>query len=123
MAYELKEYLNSINFNKDDVMKTDDITWEKKYPAYIVNKCLSYHYDTLFAANEITANKTLSRISLNSSSNVVRISFKISRIKRQSHGMKTLLLFLPLFFKNTHVDAHPKRLNFCISQGRLRSYS
>ena len=53
MAYELKEYLNSINFNKDDVMKTDDITWEKKYPAYIVNKCLSYHYDTLFAANEM----------------------------------------------------------------------
>jgi hypothetical protein len=53
MAYELKEYLNSINFNKQDVMDTTDITWEKKYPAFIVNKCLSYHYDTLIAANEM----------------------------------------------------------------------
>tara|TARA_B100000927_G_scaffold209462_1_gene170301 strand:- start:1171 stop:1566 length:396 start_codon:yes stop_codon:yes gene_type:complete len=53
MAYELKDYLNSINFTKQDVMKTDDITWEKKYPAFIVNKCLSYHYDTLIAANEM----------------------------------------------------------------------
>jgi len=53
MAYELKDYLNSINFTKQDVMNTDDITWEKKYPAFIVNKCLSYHYDTLIAANEM----------------------------------------------------------------------
>ena len=53
MAYELKEYLNSINFTKTDVMDTTDITWEKKYPAFIVNKCLSYHYDTLIAANEM----------------------------------------------------------------------
>jgi len=53
MAYELKEYLNSINFNKQDVMDTTDITWEKKYPAFIVNKCLSYHYDTLIAANSV----------------------------------------------------------------------
>ncbi len=53
MAYELKDYLNSINFTKQDVMNSDDITWEKKYPAFIVNKCLSYHYDTLIAANEM----------------------------------------------------------------------
>ena len=53
MAYELKEYLNSINFTKQDVMNTEDLTWEKKYPAIIVNKCLSYHNDTLIAANEM----------------------------------------------------------------------
>ena len=47
------DFINSINFTKQDVMKTDDITWEKKYPAFIVNKCLSYHYDTLIAANEM----------------------------------------------------------------------
>ena len=34
-------------------MATEDFTWEKKYPAYIVNRCLSYHYDTLIAANEM----------------------------------------------------------------------
>ena len=53
MAYELKDYLNSINFTKQDLMATEDFTWEKKYPAYIVNRCLSYHYDTLIAANEM----------------------------------------------------------------------
>lgn len=51
--YELKDYLNSINFSKEDVMDTTDVTWIKKYPAFIVNKCLSYHYDTLIAANEM----------------------------------------------------------------------
>ena len=51
--YELKDYLNSINFTKEDIMVTTDVTWEKKYPAFIVNKCLSYHYDTLIAANEM----------------------------------------------------------------------
>jgi hypothetical protein len=35
------------------MMATEDFTWEKKYPAYIVNRCLSYHYDTLIAANEM----------------------------------------------------------------------
>ena len=55
----------------------------------------------LFAASEITANNTLSRISLRSSINTIAISFKIKGIKRQSHALKTLLLFLPLFSK-TH---------------------
>ena len=53
MAYELKDYLNSINFTKQDLMADGDIFWEKKYPAYIVNRCLSYHHDTLPIANEM----------------------------------------------------------------------
>ena len=53
MSYELKDYLNSINFTKKDLMKSEDKDWVKKYPAFIVNKCLSYHYDTLIAANEM----------------------------------------------------------------------
>ena len=35
--YELKEYLNSINYQKNNLMETDDNMWEKKYPAYVVN--------------------------------------------------------------------------------------
>ena len=31
MAYELKEYLNSINLTKENLMETDDPMWEKKY--------------------------------------------------------------------------------------------
>ena len=39
--YELKDYLNSINFNKNDLMKSEDKEWVKKYPAFIINKILS----------------------------------------------------------------------------------
>ena len=42
--YELKDYLNAINFSKEKLLDTDDIVWEKKYPPYIINKCLSMHY-------------------------------------------------------------------------------
>ena len=41
MSYELKDYLNSINFTKENLMSEEDPTWEKKYPPFIVNKCLS----------------------------------------------------------------------------------
>ena len=51
--YELKDYLNSINFTKQDLMADGDVFWEKKYPAFIVNRCLSYHNDTLPIANEM----------------------------------------------------------------------
>ena len=36
--YELKEYLNAINFTKKNIMDSDDTMWVKKYPAFIVNK-------------------------------------------------------------------------------------
>jgi len=45
--YELKDYLNAINFSKEKLLDTDDIMWEKKYPPYIINKCLSMHYEWL----------------------------------------------------------------------------
>ena len=51
--YELKDYLNAINFDKKPLLDTEDLTWEKKYPPYIVNKCLSMHYDTIAQANEM----------------------------------------------------------------------
>ncbi len=43
--YELKDYLNSINFTKQKLLDTDDLTWEKKYPPFVINKCLSMFYD------------------------------------------------------------------------------
>ena len=39
--YELKEYLKAINQSKERLMDGEDEVWEKKYPAYIVNKCLA----------------------------------------------------------------------------------
>jgi len=48
---ELKDYLNSINITKKDVM-LDEFD-EKKYPSYIVNKCLAPFPDTIFYVNEM----------------------------------------------------------------------
>ena len=51
--YPLKDYLNSINQNKENLMDTDDPGWEKNYPPYVINKCLSQHMDTIMYANEM----------------------------------------------------------------------
>ena len=32
--YELKDYLNSINFTKKNLMKSEDKEWIRKYPAF-----------------------------------------------------------------------------------------
>ena len=34
-------------------MDSEDEQWEKKYPAYIVNKCLAPFQDTIFLVNEM----------------------------------------------------------------------
>ena len=51
--YELKDYLNAINFTKEKILDTDDLTWEKKYPPFVINKCLSMFYDCIAQANEM----------------------------------------------------------------------
>ena len=51
--YQLKDYLNAINFTKENLLDTDDQTWEKKYPPFVINKCLSVHYDCIAQANEM----------------------------------------------------------------------
>ena len=54
--YELKEYINSINYSKEKLMNTEDEMWEKKYPAYIINKCIAPFQDTIFLVNEMNRN-------------------------------------------------------------------
>jgi hypothetical protein len=51
--YPLKDYLNSINLTKENRMESDDLLWEKQYPPYIINKCMSHHMDTVMFANEM----------------------------------------------------------------------
>ena len=53
---ELKDWLNSINFTKEDL--SQDI---KEYPPYIINKCLSGHLDCILFANEMNKNHHLSK--------------------------------------------------------------
>ena len=51
---ELKDWLNSINFTKEDL--TEDIS---SYPPFIVNRCLSGHIDCVIFANEMNMNAHL----------------------------------------------------------------
>jgi len=51
--YTLASYLNAINFTKENLLDTTDETWEKKYPPFVINKCLSVHYDCIAQANEM----------------------------------------------------------------------
>ena len=49
---ELKDWLNSINFNKNNLIE-EDPSQVKEYPPYIINRCLSGHLDTILFANEM----------------------------------------------------------------------
>ena len=49
---ELKDWLNSINFTKENLIE-DDPEAIKSYQPYIVNRCLSGHLDTILFANEM----------------------------------------------------------------------
>ena len=53
IMYELKDYLNDINHEKKNLMDSEDELWEKKYPAYVINRCLSAFTDTIFYVNEM----------------------------------------------------------------------
>ena len=53
--YELKDYLNAINNTKENLLDTEDEQWEKKYPPFIVNKCVAPFTDTLMLVNEINS--------------------------------------------------------------------
>lgn len=57
--YPLKDYLNSINHTKKYLLDDEDPGWVKNYPAYIVNKCMSHHLDTIMYANEMNMNSHL----------------------------------------------------------------
>ena len=51
--YELKDYLKAINETKEPLLDSDDKTWEKKFPPFVINRCLSMFYDTIMHSNEM----------------------------------------------------------------------
>ena len=62
MSYDLfKDYLPAINHTKKNLMDSDDPMWEKKYPAFMVNKVLSGFQDTVMLSNEMNRNHFLDR--------------------------------------------------------------
>ena len=49
---ELKDWLNSINLTKKNLID-EDPSIEKHYPPYIINRCFSGHLDAIMFANEM----------------------------------------------------------------------
>ena len=56
---ELKDWLNSINTTKENLM--EDHSLIKEYPSYIINKCLSSHIDSVLFANEMNMHHQLDK--------------------------------------------------------------
>jgi len=56
MKVELKDWLNSINTTKKNLIDEDP---DLKYPAYIINRCMSGHMDSILLANEMNVNSHL----------------------------------------------------------------
>ena len=59
MNVDLKDWLNSINYSKKNLID-EDPKIEKKYPAYIINRCMSGHLDAIMYANEMNLYHNLS---------------------------------------------------------------
>ena len=57
---ELKDWLNSINYSKKNLMD-DDPSTEREYSPYIINRCLSGHIDCVMFSNEMNKYHFLSK--------------------------------------------------------------
>lgn len=57
---ELKDWLNSINLSKDNLLDEDPLA-EKDYPPYVINKCMAGHMDTVLFANEMNLSHYLDK--------------------------------------------------------------
>ena len=55
---DLKDWLNSINQTKKNLLD-EDPTLEKEYPPYIVNRCFSGHLDCIMFANEMNIHNSI----------------------------------------------------------------
>jgi hypothetical protein len=58
--YELKDYLNSINVSKQNLIDSDPMA-ESKYLPYIINRCYSGFIDTILLANEMNLNSHIDK--------------------------------------------------------------
>jgi len=57
---ELKEWLNSINNTKQNLID-EDPSLEKQYSPYIINRCFSGHVDSIMFANELNKHPNLAK--------------------------------------------------------------
>tara|TARA_Y100001937_G_C6966488_1_gene261254 strand:+ start:199 stop:588 length:390 start_codon:yes stop_codon:yes gene_type:complete len=50
---KLTEYLNALNYTKENLFDTEDHLVEKEYAPFVVNRCLSYFPDTILYVNQM----------------------------------------------------------------------
>ena len=58
---KLTDYLNSINYTKENLLDTEDELVEKQYTPFVVNRCLSYFPDTIIHSNIINENSHIDK--------------------------------------------------------------
>ena len=58
---KLTDYLNSINYEKNDLFADDPEMAEKEYAPFVVNRCLSYFTDTILLSNQMNRHPDLSK--------------------------------------------------------------
>ena len=73
--YELKEYLKSINLTKQNLMDSEDKVWERRYPSFIINKCLAPFNDTILLVNEMNHHNHLD--------NKMQYDFLLNSLRKQ----------------------------------------
>jgi hypothetical protein len=57
---ELKDWLNSINSTKQNLID-EDPNYKKQYVPYVINKCFAGHLDAIMFANEMNLNHHLDK--------------------------------------------------------------
>jgi len=78
MSTELKDWLNTINQTKDNIMDENPLS-EKEYPPYIINRCLSGHIDCIMYANEMNLYNHLDKkLQYDFFINIIRIKKRFS---------------------------------------------
>tara|TARA_B100001996_G_scaffold302412_1_gene243032 strand:+ start:2470 stop:2856 length:387 start_codon:yes stop_codon:yes gene_type:complete len=60
MTYELKDWLNSVNYTKENLI-ADEPSAISSYPPYIINRCLSGNIDSILFSNEMNLNAHLDK--------------------------------------------------------------
>ena len=56
---KLSEYLNAINYTKDDLFADEEA--DKGYVPFVINRCLSYFPDTIMQVNELNVKPNVSK--------------------------------------------------------------
>ena len=77
---ELKDWLNSINFTKEDL--SYDV---KTYPPYVINRCLSGFIDTIMYANEMNRYHNLDKD--------MQYSFYLNSVRKRKRNFTRAVIY------------------------------